>query len=310
MGELVDELAGDRGRFFPVDEGGLDWPTVEMQFRPSSFWCLFFVLLSSLAKANEKSRYHLFNPTPQDQMREFVTDRPDKTESPISVDAGHFVIETDILNYTREKTDTTIIETTYWGLPNLKLGLNNWIDIQFVLEAFRINRTVDTSANTVDRRQGYGNSTVRLKMNMWGNDEGDTALAIMPYIIAPTSQSGLAHNFWEGGIIVPVSAQLPNGWSLGVMLQYDHKRNGASDGYHPQFITSVTTGHDLVGDLAFYVEVWNQSKNDAGSRPATTLDFGFTYMFNPDFQLDTGLNSGITDGADDTNLFAGLSLRI
>ncbi len=267
-------------------------------------------LISSVSIANEKSQYYLFNPTPKGQMREFVTDRPDKTESPISVDAGHFVIETDLVNYTREKTDTTITENTFLGLPNLKMGLNNWMDIQFVLEVHRINRTVDTSNGTVDRRQGYGNSTIRLKMNMWGNDEGDTALAMMPYVIVPTSQGGLSHHQWEGGVILPVSAQLPNGWSLGAMVQYDHKKNTTSSNYHSEFITSVTTGHDLVGDLAFYVEVWNQSKNDAGSAPITTFDLGFTYMVNPDFQLDTGLNSGITDGADDMNLFAGLSLRI
>src|SRR5688572_5942243 len=40
-----------------------------------------------------KSHYHLFNPTPRAQMREMSTDRPDQTESPYTVDAGHVQVE-------------------------------------------------------------------------------------------------------------------------------------------------------------------------------------------------------------------------
>ena len=43
----------------------------------------------------DKSVYHLFHPTPFALMRELNTDRPDKTESPFTVDAGHYQIELD-----------------------------------------------------------------------------------------------------------------------------------------------------------------------------------------------------------------------
>ena len=46
-----------------------------------------------------KSQYHLFNPTPTGLMRELSTDRPDKTESPYTVDAGHLQIEVDLLSW-------------------------------------------------------------------------------------------------------------------------------------------------------------------------------------------------------------------
>jgi hypothetical protein len=38
----------------------------------------------------DKSAFSLFNPTPRELMREMSTDRPDTTESPYTVDAGHF----------------------------------------------------------------------------------------------------------------------------------------------------------------------------------------------------------------------------
>ena len=47
------------------------------------------------AEAQDKSQYTLFNPTPTDQMRDFNTDRPTKSNVPYTVDAGHFQYEGD-----------------------------------------------------------------------------------------------------------------------------------------------------------------------------------------------------------------------
>jgi hypothetical protein len=51
----------------------------------------------------DKSDYNLFHPTPRELMREMSTDRPDTTESPYSVDAGHFQLEMSFLNYTHDR---------------------------------------------------------------------------------------------------------------------------------------------------------------------------------------------------------------
>ena len=42
------------------------------------------------ASAPDKSGYTLFNPTPDDQLRAFCTDRPPTATLPCTVDAGHF----------------------------------------------------------------------------------------------------------------------------------------------------------------------------------------------------------------------------
>ena len=38
-------------------------------------------------------------------MREMSTDRPDKTESPYTVDAGHFQVEMDVLTYSYDRNN-------------------------------------------------------------------------------------------------------------------------------------------------------------------------------------------------------------
>ena len=58
------------------------------------------------ARAQDKSQYTLFNPTPADQMRSFNTDRPTKSNVPYTVDAGHFQYEGDVFIYGFDNTTT------------------------------------------------------------------------------------------------------------------------------------------------------------------------------------------------------------
>src|SRR5436309_3199384 len=73
----------------------------------------------------DKSPFSLFNPTPRTLMREMQTDRPDQTESPYTVDAGHFQLEADFDNYTYDRRLPRTPNTHYQNLTladvNLKL---------------------------------------------------------------------------------------------------------------------------------------------------------------------------------------------
>src|SRR5207247_8308607 len=59
----------------------------------------------------DKRHYTLFNPTPRELMREMNTDRPDKTESPYTVDAGHFQVEADVL---KDRKSTRLNSSHEW----------------------------------------------------------------------------------------------------------------------------------------------------------------------------------------------------
>src|ERR1041385_6021545 len=88
------------------------------------------------AHGRDNSKYTLFKPTPREGMREMSTDRPDKTESPFTVDAGHFQVEADIVNYAYDRynsarTDTRV-ETVRIAPVNFKVGIGNDIDVQLV----------------------------------------------------------------------------------------------------------------------------------------------------------------------------------
>ena len=120
--------------------------------------------------STDKSVYNLFNPTPRELWRDLSPDRPDATESPHTVDAGAWVIEASFFDWRRDGGDDsyTIMST------NLKLGLTNSTDLQFVFDTF----TWEDPA-TGKGAEGFGDMQLRLKQNLWGNDGGDTAFAIL-----------------------------------------------------------------------------------------------------------------------------------
>ena len=235
-------------------------------------------------------------------MREFVTDRPDKTEAPITVDAGHFQHETDLLNVAIDSaggdTDVSLLAFA----PNLKLGLTNDIDIQFVMESFTYSQSAGRKTSS-----GNGDLTTRLKVNMWGNDSGSSALALMPYVKVPLNRGEVGNNDVEGGLIIPFAFALTETTGVGLMTQYDLVSDEDDGGYDVQFVNSATIGTDLSDDFGGYIEVWGAAMRDA--KPQVTFDVGITYTYDENTQFDIGLNTGVSDAADDLNPFIGLSQR-
>jgi hypothetical protein len=272
------------------------------------------LLVASLASAAEpagrpaadKSAFHLLNPTPRELMREMSTDRPDQTESPYTVDAGHFQIELDFFKFTYDRRSLDGVHTESWNVApiNLKAGLLNSVELQIILDNYVQERTT----NPTSRASGFGDITARLKINLWGNDGGTTALAIMPFIKLPLNASNLRNGRTEGGIIVPLAVELPRGWSMGMMTEVDFVNDGAG-GHDAEWLNSITFSHGIAGKLGGYVEFVSVTGNAAGFRWQAQADVGFTYAVTGDMQFDVGCNFGLTRSAPDFQPFAGLSIR-
>ena len=260
----------------------------------------------------DKSQFNLLHPTPPQWLREMSTDRPDKTESPYTVDAGHFQIELDLVNYSYDRhnpaRDGTLVRTWAIAPLNLKVGLLNHLDVQLVLQPHTYVHTSDPAAG-VSRQRGFGDLVTRVKWNLWGNDGGATAFALMPYFKLPTNQDQLGNHSVEGGLIAPLAVELPAGWGMGLMTQLDVVRDTRSSGYHPEFVNTVTFGHDIIGDLGGYVEFFSSVSAERGASWVGTVDLGLTYALTKNLQLDAGINIGVTRAADDFNPFVGLSFR-
>lgn len=265
---------------------------------------LAFITLASTAFAGapvaaDKSDYDLFHPTPRAQMREMSTDRPDQTESPYTVDAGHWQVELDFLNVTLERNRTERSETWNFAPINLKLGLTNRVDLQMLFDGY----TRERSGGITTR--GWGDLTMRLKVNLWGNDGGSTAAAVMPFVKVPLHGQGE----YEGGIILPLAVELPGGWGMGVMTEVDWLADADGRGHHAEWLNSITFSHDITERLGGYVEFVAVVSTERGAPWVGQIDCGLTFAVTDNVQLDAGCNFGITRAAPDLQPFLGISLR-
>jgi len=255
----------------------------------------------------DKSRFTLFNPTPPALMREMSTDRPDVTESAYTLDAGHFQVELSLFEYSYDdeggRTDAISVMPT-----NLKVGILNNVDLQLVVNPY-VNVRRRNAGERGRRDQGFGETQLRLKMNVWGNDGGDTALALMPFISFPTAADGVGPDRVEGGLIIPLAVALPWEFGLGAMLEIDFVRDSANRGYGVEVVHTLTIGRQIWGDLSGYVEYVGMSPIDSGATYQAQIDFGLTYGIGANVQLDAGVNVGITGAVDDLTVFVGMSIR-
>jgi len=267
------------------------------------------------APATDKWQFTLFNPTSDSLMREMSTDRPDTTESPYTVDAGHFQFELSLAEYAYND-DEGVSTASIGVLPsNIKVGLLNNVELQFVFTPYEREETEADGDNDV--ADGFSDDTqLRLKINLWGNDGlgppglGDTAFAIMPFVKFPTGADELSNDHVEGGVIFPLATGLPGGFGLGFMAEVDFVYNEDEDDYDTEFVHTAALGHDIAGNLGGYIEYVGIALHDTGTGYRAIGSAGFTYAVNEDWVLDFGGTASPTDDADDFTIFAGTSFRI
>lgn len=261
------------------------------------------------AQVADKSGYSLTNPTPREALRDLSTDRPDKTESPYTVDAGRVQVELDFVNFTRDRDRGSRAQTLSLLPVNFKLGITNSTDLQLLFDPRVRQRVKDRATGRSDSVTGVGDLTLRLKHNLWGNDGGGTALAVMPVVKLPTASNGIGNDAVEFGLIVPLAIAVSDRVGIGLMSEVDLLEQADGSGYAPSFIHSATVSFALGERLGVYSELFAERSTERGARWIVTADAGLTYRLSDDLQLDGGVNLGLTRAADDLQLFVGVSRR-
>lgn len=241
--------------------------------------------------------------------RELSTDRPDKTESPYTVPNGRIQIEMDFANYIRDHGDDVRVETIGAVPFNLKLGIDDGTDLQLVIAPYIHRTATDSRSGARTTTEGFGDVTVRLKRNLWGDNGGTTAFALMPYVTLPTSRAGLGTGKVDFGLIAPLAIKLSNAIDLGLMTEIDAAEDSGGRGRNVSFVNSATLGFSLTERLGLYTELFTEMLTGWGERWIVTGDLGVTYAIGTDTQVDAGVNLGLNDAADDAAIFVGLSRR-
>lgn len=229
-------------------------------------------------------------------LRPLSTDRPDATESPYTVDKGRFQIELELASATFDGGD----ESYGFLEANLKYGIGMNTDVQFVLPFFE---------HQAGGSEGFGDMQVRLKHNLWGNDEGTTALAIMPFVQIPTGKGGVSSGEVEGGIILPLAIEGSGGWGYGFQVEADLVADSAGSGHHFSFLASATAARAITERAGFFVELVGIAGEGSEATTEAYFNTGLTWAAEENLQYDAGVRVGLTDDSEDLTPFLGMSVK-
>ncbi|MCS3869438.1 hypothetical protein J3D55_002354 [Chryseobacterium ginsenosidimutans] len=259
-----------------------------------------------LSQETLQKKFSLFNPVPRAQMREMETDRPDVTESPVTVDAGHFQLETDLIRTIREKSESLQTNTLLINQMNLKVGLTHSTAVQIGFQTYgkQSERKFDSGEKTITH--GQGDLTLRIKQNLIGNDDGNFALALLPYVKFATSK--YEDSKFEGGLIIPMQYKLPGEWNLGFQVEVDRLKDQDEQSMHTEFLQTLTISHSIVKGVDGIAETY-YTYNFKAHQFSNYLNAAIQMDVARDFKLDAGLNLGLQHTAA-KHFFIGASFRL
>lgn len=250
-------------------------------------------------------------PEPAEGGRELTTDRPDTTESPYTVPAGHLQTETTLYGFSRSRRDAFDVtsEASEIGTTNLRIGLTPRLEADAIVQPYgRV-----TSSDGQSAREGVGDLTLRAKLNLQQPDGARPdrlAFGVLPFIEVPLDRGdGIASDALGGGLILPVDVQLSSTFSLGLNAGVHVVREDSARGYEPQVLLSASLGQDWNERVGIFYEVSAVVNRRDPAGQMVSLNTGATFKVRKTVQLDAGVNVGVTRATDPIGAFVGVSAR-
>ncbi len=247
-------------------------------------------------------------PLPAASRRDFDTDRPDKTNSPHTLDFGHCQVEAGLFSYSRTTRSGVLTQNETWADTTLRVALTQWAEVQLEAPLYQSNRVTEVAVHDTQRTCGVGDLTATLKGNLWGNDTGDSAGGAALWVKSPTASHNLSNGQVEGGMVFLLGLKLPEDFDLGINNGLGISVNDQNV-YHADLINSLSLSHPIAGPWSGYVEFFSSIPTQASGNWVGTLDLGVLLMLGKNCQLDSGVNLGVTPGADACQPFLGISCR-
>jgi hypothetical protein len=247
-----------------------------------------------------------------DGLRPLCTDRPTKSTSPCTVDAGHPQLETDLINATFDHSGGADTTTVLYTNPTLKWGVADNADVEVNITPFETVISRDRQSGVTTRMAGVGDLYGRLKVELVGVGGGDLGFALSPFIKLPTASGGLGNGAMEAGLIAPLSLNLPLNWSMVIDPEIDALKNANDSGRHANYSSLISLSYPATKTVTVSVELWGDENEDpSGVVRQVSADLGAAWIpaSAPNLQWDGGVNLGLNSATPVAQAYVGVSRR-
>lgn len=235
-------------------------------------------------------------------------DRPGKATSTCTVPAGHWQLETGLVDWTLDKNQGEHDTSLVIGETTIKYGLTEHSDIEVDVTPWQ--RATSRGPGFHESASGIGDVTVIYKQGLTSPD-APVQVTLYPYLKIPTANHALGNGKWEGGLKIPAGFAIPKTpLSIGVTPELDWVADADGHDHHAAMVQVASLGWQASAKLNLSAEIWGQWDWDpAGTGKQASADGSVAYLVSNSVQLDAGVNSGLNRQTPDVELYAGVSVR-
>jgi hypothetical protein len=224
-----------------------------------------------------------------------VTDRPDFTESAVTIHPGRVQLE---LGYTFTRSGAE--ERHSFGELLVRVGALGWLEGRLGLNSLALTRAPEGN------REGLEELRVAGKAILYRRNE-DTPPAVPQTALLfgadlPTGSGGEGEEKVQPGATLALQWDLPGRLGLGSNLGWTYRTSGDTS-FH-EAVASASLGVGLTGRLGAFFEHFGFYPENEGGSATHFLNAGITFLVSSAFQLDWRIGAGLQDP--DPNWFTGL----
>ncbi len=275
---------------------------------------ILVILITSLIFLNISSKLY------SQKLPVLVTDRPDITESALTVQKNRLQIETGFLFLKRENLNLNSgsgVDSGMYTVLNKDISLPGVL-FRYGISSFaelRLGLLIKYSEVSYDKFYEGSNSTDLAPVNIGGKLELGEQDGIIPTaavilqgeIPALSTESDTESKDWfDPSVVFCFNNSLTNNFSLGYNIGFD-----LSDGFTEGngVFYSLAAGYSFSDRFSGFVEYFG-STNFYHLIPNNGMDFGFTFLISNNIQLDISAGADLEDISKEHFVSTGFSIRL
>ncbi len=226
-----------------------------------------------------------------------VGDRPDFTESAVTIAPGRVQIEAGATLASEGGTDVTEV-----GEVLVRVGLLPWLESRLGLGSWS---GVDAPGGEQD---GFTDLELGAKLALLKGAATVPTLALLASSTLPTGAEGVGSEEAEPAVILAAEWELTDRVGVGSNLGWTRPHDGR--GRHDSLWLSTAVGVALDARWSWFLEGYGFDQEEDHGPSTGYVDTGVTYQVHGDLQLDLRVGKGFRGEADDWSAGAGVVLRI
>ena len=250
------------------------------------------------------------------ELDDIITDRPDQSESAVTVPKGFIQIELGG-TYEKDKIEhefpllVPAKTTESISAPSalIRYGIFNNIELRFGVEAifqkYDDGYSSITQPHNEDWISGISPVTVGAKFRLFDEKNSRPEAAILTSLSIPVFDNAFKTQHLGAEVRLALANTLSE--RLGVSYNIGAEWDG-DDNSKPTGLYTLAFGLGLNNKLSIFAEIYGFIRNAA--EPDHRLDGGFTYLISRNVQADVAGGIGITETAPDFFIGAGISFRL